>query len=134
MALAALVRERTGDSSSERALLLANMAAASLKLGEWDSAVNDCTAALSMSAAAADTRHKALYRRASAFVELGDVEGAARDLAALPPSDSAVARLGKRVDAASAQRAGGGGGSAGGGSASGSARTSRPRGSRWKVS
>ena len=44
--------------NAERALLLSNMAAVSLKLGQWSAAINDCTAALSVSDAAPETREK----------------------------------------------------------------------------
>ena len=85
------------ETNAERATLLANRAACALKLSDWAAAISDCTAALSMGDIAAETRDKALYRRATAFLESGDVDGARYDLAQLPPSDAKVLSLQKRL-------------------------------------
>lgn len=81
------------DTNSERSTLLANRAACALKLRDWAGAINDCTAALSHCDAKDETRAKALYRRATAFFETGDIEGAWHDLADLPVDDPKVASL-----------------------------------------
>ena len=85
------------DANAERSILLTNRAACALRLLDWAGAINDCTAALSVSAASTDTRAKALFRRATAFLESGDAEGATRDLAQLPEDDAMVNRLRARL-------------------------------------
>ena len=135
-------------ANEERARLLCEMAAASLRLGHWPAAINDCTAALSVGAASEETRRRALAQRAQAFVETGDVAGARRDLSQLQPNDPIVSKLHLRIKrdeaggrvAASGQgeagergsrdttRSGGGVGGAGGRSSGVSRYT------RWKVS
>jgi len=86
--------------NSARATILTNRAAASLKLSDWTAAINDCTAALTLTAIAPESRAKALFRRATAFAAAGDVESAQNDLLELPPADAAVARLRRQIDAA----------------------------------
>ena len=92
-ALAAAVGTATAENAAERAILLSNRAACALKLADWPAAINDCTAVLSMSAASANTRTKALFRRASAFAECGELADARRDLELLPMSDPSAKRL-----------------------------------------
>ena len=88
-----------GDNA-ERSTLLTNRAACAIKLCDWSAAINDCTAALSVSAVTPDSKTKALFRRATAFLESGDSAGARRDLEQLSASDAAVVKLRARVDAA----------------------------------
>ena len=88
-----------GRFNAERSTLLTNRAACSLKLSDWAGAINDCTAALSVAAATPETRTKALFRRATAFLESGDNEGARRDVEQLPPSAATVQRLLARLKA-----------------------------------
>jgi len=77
-----------------RALLLANRAQVFVKESNWASVINDCTAALTLTDIAPETRTKALFRRATAFVEVGDDQSATRDITSLlPSSDPAVAKL-----------------------------------------
>ena len=94
---AALAATGAADNG-ERSTLLANRAACALKLADWGGAINDCTAALSMSAITPATRTKAIFRRATAFVEAGDADGARHDLQQLPASDPMVRKLRARVD------------------------------------
>ena len=108
---AALSSLPLGDNAG-RATLLTNRAAAALKATDWTAAINDCTAALTLTAIGSETRRKALFRRATAFVEVGDHSSARRDLGELPLDDSAVARLRRTVEAASGPVRGGGGGGA----------------------
>ena len=109
-----------GAENAERATLLTNRAACALKLREWPAAINDCTAALSMTAAAAETRAKALFRRASAFIELGDLDGARHDVAELPEGDAKIQQLRESLrQAALVANAGGGGGGSGSGGGGG---------------
>lgn len=105
---AALSSLPLGDNAG-RATLLTNRAAAALKATDWTAAINDCTAALTLTAIGSETRRKALFRRATAFVEVGDHSSARRDLGELPLDDSAVARLRRTVEAASGPVRGGGG-------------------------
>ena len=83
--------------NAERSTLLTNRAAVAVKLSDWSSAINDCTAALSVSAISSDTRTKALFRRATAFLESGDAEGARRDLSQFPEGDITVKKLRARL-------------------------------------
>ena len=98
-ALAAAAANASECNAAERSTLLTNRAACSLKLTDWAAAINDCTAALSMAAASTSTRAKALFRRATAFGECGDMEGAWRDLQMLPPEDPATKRLQAKLQA-----------------------------------
>ena len=93
-----------GENAEISSTLLTNRAACCLKLGDWAATINDCTAALSMSAALAETRTKALFRRATAFLENGDVEGARRDLDQLPSADAKVQQLRLRLAKLSTER------------------------------
>eukprot|EP00967_Tisochrysis_lutea_P008770 scaffold10484_cov31-Tisochrysis_lutea.AAC.7 len=81
------------QDNAARATILTNRAAASLKLSDWAASINDCTAALTLTAIAPDCQRKALFRRATAFINIGDTASAKKDLAELPSSDPAVARL-----------------------------------------
>ena len=92
-ALAAASSSVDESDASERASVLANRAACCLRLREWAAVINDCTAALSLSDAKPETRIKALYRRATAFIEVGEVASAKRDILQLPQNDPKVKAL-----------------------------------------
>lgn len=98
-ALAEAANIASEENASERSILLINRAACALKLADWPAAINDCTAALSMGAASSSTRRKALYRRASAFAESGDIDGAQRDVSQLPSEDVSTVKLAARLSA-----------------------------------
>jgi hypothetical protein len=102
MYTAALAASPPSDNAAS-ATILTNRAAASLKLTDWTAVINDCTAALTLTEIAPESRRKALFRRAAAFVYAGDAASARRDLAELPAGDTAVARLRREMgDAAPA--------------------------------
>jgi tetratricopeptide (TPR) repeat protein len=63
-------------SGSERATLHKNLAAVAVKQSQWRSAVEHCEAALSH----CPTDVKALYRRALALEQLGQISAAAKDM------------------------------------------------------
>ena len=92
-ALAAASSSVDESDASERASVLANRAACCLRLREWAAVINDCTAALSLSDSKPETRIKALYRRATAFIEVGEVASAKRDILQLPQNDPKVKAL-----------------------------------------
>ena len=67
------------DTSVERAVFLANMAACYLKLEQYQEAANNCTAALEL-----DKNYmKALMRRSLAYEQLDDLEHALADAEAV---------------------------------------------------
>jgi regulator of sirC expression with transglutaminase-like and TPR domain len=72
--------------------LRSNAAAAAIKLGEWDTAVQACGAVLESE----PTHAKALYRRATAYEATGESAKARADLTALllaQPSNAAAKKL-----------------------------------------
>lgn len=77
-----------------------NRAAAHLKLGNTQKAVEDSDAALAIAEGcyAPKTQRKALLRRAQAFFELGRLDAAREDLEKLGPEDDAAKALLKRLD------------------------------------
>ena len=113
---AALALVPASDASAS-ATLLANRAAARLKLGEYAAAESDASAAL-----AKDPRYvKAYHRRACARRELGDFEGALEDYEEVVRADPANERVQAEVEAcmrgAAEKMLGGFGGGIGGGDA-----------------
>ena len=113
---AALALVPASDASAS-ATLLANRAAARLKLGEYAAAESDASAAL-----AKDPRYvKAYHRRACARRELGDFEGALEDYEEVVRADPANERVQAEVEAcmrgAAEKMLGGFGGEIGGGDA-----------------
>lgn len=82
--------------SKDRATLLKNRAACHLKLADYESAVEDASAALEL----APSDGKALFRRAQALEQLGRPEEAYRDvvqLVRLEPRDKAAQALAQRL-------------------------------------
>ena len=113
---AALALVPASDASAS-ATLLANRAAARLKLGEYAAAASDASAAL-----AKDPRYvKAYHRRACARRELGDFEGALEDYEEVVRADPTNERIQAEVEAcmrgAAEKMLGGFGGEIGGGDA-----------------
>ena len=113
---AALALVPASDASAS-ATLLANRAAARLKLGEYAAAESDASAAL-----AKDPRYvKAYHRRACARRELGDFEGALEDYEEVVRADPTNERVQAEVEAcmrgAAEKMLGGFGGEIGGGDA-----------------
>jgi tetratricopeptide (TPR) repeat protein len=122
---AALAVSPPSDNAAS-ATILTNRAAASLQLSDWTAVINDCTAALTLTAIAPETRRKALFRRATAFVQSGDAASARRDLADLPAGDPSVAKLRREMgDAAPAAGLSNRGGSSAAGGRSGGGGVSR---------
>ena len=118
---AALALVPASDASAS-AMLLANRAAARLKLGEYAAAESDASAAL-----AKDPRYiKAYHRRACARRELGDFEGALEDYEEVVRADPTNERVQAEVEAcmrgAAEKMLGGFGGEIGGGDAGAPAR------------
>ena len=85
-----------------------NRAAAHLKLGNTQSAIDDSNAALAIAQGcyAPKTQRKALLRRAQAFFEIGRLDAAREDLQKLGPKDDAAAALLKRLEKRSQSGAG----------------------------
>ena len=72
-----------------------------LKLEKWTKAAETCTDALKLDAA----NGKALFRRATAYEQLGEVDKALADgKAATPADDAAMQALVKRAEAKIARR------------------------------
>ena len=105
--------EAAADDAA-RAAVLSNRAAASLELGDFAAAVNDCTAALALAgdAKSGEARRladKARYRRALGSLALGDLASAKRDHGDLGhgrPKWAAVARRADELEAGAAARRG----------------------------
>jgi ankyrin repeat protein len=81
--------------------LLLNLSMCWLKLEKWTKAAETCTEVLKLDAA----NGKALFRRASAYEQLGDSDKALADAkAATPVDDAAIQALVKRLEAKIAKR------------------------------
>ncbi|XP_061176890.1 protein unc-45 homolog B-like [Saccostrea echinata] len=81
----------------EKAVILKNRAACYLKEEDYQAVINDCTAALEVT----PSDPKALYRRCQAYEQLGKVEEAYKDAAALikaDPKNTAVQPILKRLN------------------------------------
>ena len=77
-----------------------NRAAAYLKLGAHQDAIEDATAALELAehnGAPPSQKRKALLRRAQAFCDAGKLEAARLDLETLPAGDAVAQKLLERV-------------------------------------
>ena len=77
-----------------------NRAAAYLKLGDTERAIEDSNAALAIAEGcyAPKTQRKALLRRAQAFFEMGRLDRARADLEKLGPDDKAAAKFLHKLD------------------------------------
>jgi len=95
----------TGDTAKQihdlQLSLLLNLSMCWLKLEKWTKAAETCTDALKLDAA----NGKALFRRATAYEQLGEVDKALADgKAATPADDAAIQALIKRAEAKIARR------------------------------
>jgi tetratricopeptide (TPR) repeat protein len=79
-----------GLSASESATLHKNLAACHLKLSQWEQAKRHCDAALEVSAVDV----KALYRRALALEQLGQISAACKDMVTAAKLDPTVSGWG----------------------------------------
>jgi tetratricopeptide (TPR) repeat protein len=93
--------EVTAQVNELQLSMLLNLAMCFLKLEKWNKAIDNCTEALKLDAA----NGKALFRRATAYEQQGEIDKALADAKlATPKDDAAIVALIRRVEARIAKR------------------------------